>query len=153
MGLCVGVVLPVRIREVGVEAGGCEHGMGNGDVMHRSLRSTGEQLSNMSARSLRMAFQLPTPHCCRVSVCGLCCCERTVLQPSMSIRVSSSDHFLRCFLCMTKASWSTILCILPLHSGMFTWVLLWNVQAGMNRGDEGRERETRQWCFKNKLNT
>ena len=138
MGLCVGVVLPVHIGEVGAEAGGCEHSTGNGDVMHRSLR---------------MAFQLPTPHCCRVSVCGLCCCERTVLQPSMSIRVSSSDHFLRCFLCMTKASWSTILCILPLHSGMFTWVLLWNVQVGMNHGDEGRERETRQWCFKNELNT
>ena len=153
MGLCIGVVLPVHIGEVGAEAGGCEHSTGNGDVMHRSLRSTGEQLSNMSAGSLRMAFQLPTPHCCRVSVHGLRCCGRTVLQLSTSIHVSSSDHFLHCFLCMTKASWSAILRILPLHSGMFMWVPLWNVQAGTNHGNEGRERETWRWCFKNELNT
>ena len=73
---------------------------------------------------------------------------RTVLQPSTSIWVSSSDHFLRCFLCTTKASWSAILRTLPLRSGMVSmWVSSRNVQAGTRRGDEGRARETRRRCF------
>lgn len=77
------------------------------------------------------------------------CCVRTVLQPSTSICVSSSDHFLRCFLCTTKPSCvasSAILRILPLRSGMVSGMLVSsrNDQAGTRRGEEGEARETRR---------
>ena len=63
MRLCVGIVLLVRVGKVGAEPGGDERRSAEGRATHRSLRSTGERLSNLSFGSLRMAFQLPTPHC------------------------------------------------------------------------------------------
>lgn len=150
MGLGVGVVLLVRVGEVGAEPGGCERstgGRGRGGETHRSLRSTGERLSNLSFGSLRMAFQLPTPHCgaFRGGIQGAID-GRTVLQPSTSICVSSSDHFLRCFFCTTKAS-SASLRILPLRSGMVMEVSSRKFQAGTRRGEEGRARDTRRACL------
>lgn len=63
MGLCVGVVFLVRVGEVCAEPAGCEGRQRACWGTYRSLRSTGERLSNLSFGSLRMAFQLPTPHC------------------------------------------------------------------------------------------
>ena len=71
-----------------------------------------------------------------------------MLQPSTSIWVSSSDHFLRCFFCTTKPSCasSASLRILPLRSGMVSGMEVSSrkVQAGTRRGDEGSARETRR---------
>ena len=86
-----------------------------------------------------------------------------MLQPSTSIWVSSSDHFLRGFFCwMMNAAgvsrWSTspaILRIFPLRSGIGLEVsAIWDVRsvssrkfhAGTSLGEEGRARDTRL-CF------
>lgn len=64
MGLGVGIVFLVCIGEVGTEAGrvGERREQRKGVGTHRSLRSTGERSSKWREGSLRMAFQLPTPH-------------------------------------------------------------------------------------------
>lgn len=131
---------------------------------HRSLRSTGERLSNLRLGSLRMAFQLPTPHWDEGGTVRMHHQERdwrarTVLHPVTSIWVSSSDHFLRCFFCcMTSPpsrGWETessaILRSLPFRSGMDA-DSVWKVRpvssrklhAGTRRGEEGSASETRR---------
>jgi hypothetical protein len=65
MGLGIGVVFLVRIREVSAKSGGIQ-GLNMNErrlrSTNRSLRSTGERLSNFSFGSFKIAFQLPTPH-------------------------------------------------------------------------------------------
>lgn len=66
MSLRVWIMFLIRVREICPEAASTASDEAETDMKektYRSLRSTGERLSNFSFGSLSMAFQLPTPHC------------------------------------------------------------------------------------------